>query len=126
LDFCTEAKVYFKQEEVKLPAPGGPPVQLIADPSQGLACIALAECTYCAKHVETLQRHSRQKHGSSGLMEIQYKPCLIQRIFTSIANLYFEIRDSVLPGIRPDLKAMLKASFLLAFDVPLVVLADTE
>ncbi|KAG2139941.1 hypothetical protein BD769DRAFT_1663117 [Suillus cothurnatus] len=126
LDFCTKAKVYSKQEEVKLPAPGGPPVQLIADPSQGLACITSAECTYCTKHVKTLQRHGRQKHGSSGLMEIQYKPCLIQHIFTSIANLYFEIGDSVLPGIRPDLKAMLKASFLPAFNVPLVVLADTE
>jgi hypothetical protein len=60
------------------------------------------------------------------LTEIQYKPCLIQRIFTSIANSYFEIGDSVLPGVRPDLKAVLKASFLPAFDVPLVVPADTE
>lgn len=126
LKFCSESKLYAKPAEVKLPAPGGPPVQLIAEPFEGLACTASAECMYCVKDLETMQKHARVKHGSSALRAIQHRRCLIQHIFTSVGNSYFEISNSAPPGTTPDLKATLKASFLPAFDVPLVVPADTE
>jgi Orsellinic acid/F9775 biosynthesis cluster protein D len=126
LNFCSESNLYEKAEDVKLPASGGPPVQLIAEPSEGLACTASAECTYCVKNVEVMQRHGRTKHGASGLREIRYRPCLVQRIFTAVGNSYFEIGANVVSCVRPDLKATLKASFLPTFDVPLVVPADTE
>ncbi|KAG1837985.1 hypothetical protein DFJ58DRAFT_734081 [Suillus subalutaceus] len=126
LKLCSELKLHVKQEDVKPPVPEGPPIQLIVDPVEGLACTASAESTYCTRDAETMRKHSRENHGTSGLTEIQHWPCLIQRLFTSIGKSYFEIGNSVLLGIKPDLKDALKAVFLPAFDVPLVVPADTE
>lgn len=124
--FCSDCNLYMKPEHVKLPAPGGPPVQLISKPSQGLACTASVECTYCVRDPETMQSHGRKTHARSILGEVQYRPCLVQRIFTGIRNSYFEIGQNVVPGVQPDLKATLQAKFLPSHDVPLVVAPDTE
>ncbi|KAG2335456.1 hypothetical protein BDR05DRAFT_954064, partial [Suillus weaverae] len=126
LNFCSESNLYVKQEQVKLPAPGGPPVQLIAKPSEGLACRASADCTYCVKDLQTMQRHCREKHGTDRLTEIKYRPCLVQRIFTGVCNSYFEIDGNLALGVVSDLRAALDTTFLPALDVPLVVPADTE
>ncbi|KAG1835871.1 hypothetical protein F4604DRAFT_1944010 [Suillus subluteus] len=126
LTFCSESDLYAKPEQVKLPAAGGPPVQLIADPSEGLACTASADCEYCVKSLETMQRHGREKHGANVLMEVRHRPCLVQRIFSGTRNSYFEIKREITPGVVSDLRATLKAAFLPALDVPLVIPADTE
>ncbi|KAG1788380.1 uncharacterized protein HD556DRAFT_1312140, partial [Suillus plorans] len=126
LDFCSESHIYDKPEHVKLPTPGGPPVQLIAGPSDGFACTASADCAYVVKDISTMQRHSREAHRNIGLIEIKYRSCQVQRIFTGVRNSYFEVSHNVAAGTRPDVKAILQATFLPAIDVALVVPADTE
>ncbi|KAG2121482.1 hypothetical protein DEU56DRAFT_927410 [Suillus clintonianus] len=126
LDFCSKSKVYTKPQHVKLPAAGGPPVQLLGDPSDGLACKASSECEYCVRDLQTMQRHRREKHGSTALGEVCHRPCKVQRLFTGVGGSFFEIGQKILPGARPNLKETLKATFLPAIDVPLVVPADTE
>ncbi|KAG2360975.1 hypothetical protein BDR07DRAFT_1377592 [Suillus spraguei] len=121
-----ELNIYEKPENVKLPTGGGPPVQLIVDPSDGFACSASTDCAYAVKDLATMQRHSRGKHGSTGVMEVLYRPCQVQRIFTAVGNSYFEIGENVIPGIRPDVKATLQSIFIPAVDRSLVVPANTE
>jgi Orsellinic acid/F9775 biosynthesis cluster protein D len=118
--------VHAKPEQVKLPVPGGPPVQFLADPVKGVACTASPECTYCVKDEETMQKHGRKKHAASVLGEVQYRPCLIQRLFTGVGNAYFEIGQNAVSAIKPDLKAALQTKFLAARDVPLVIPPNTE
>ncbi|KAG2355377.1 hypothetical protein BDR07DRAFT_1493296 [Suillus spraguei] len=126
LHFCSKSNVHAKPEQVKLPVPGGPPVQFLADPVKGVACTASPECTYCVKDEETMQKHGRKKHAASVLGEVQYRPCLIQRLFTGVGNAYFEIGQNAVSAIKPDLKAALQTKFLAARDVPLVIPPNTE
>ncbi|KAG1846662.1 hypothetical protein C8R48DRAFT_677762 [Suillus tomentosus] len=104
-----QSNVYEKPEHVKIPTAGGPPVQMIASPVKG-----------------TIQRHSRENHSVTCLNEIQYRSCWVQHIFTAIGNSYFEVGQDVAPSARPDLKSTLKATFLPAVELSLVVPANTE
>lgn len=126
LDFCKEFSIYEKPEHVKIPTAGGPPVQLIADPSDGFVCTASVDCSYAVKDMQTMQRHGREKHGTTRLMDIQYRQCQVQRIFTGVGNSYFEIGQNVMPGARPDVKTIIETTFLPSLDVALVLPANTE
>ncbi|KAG2121470.1 hypothetical protein DEU56DRAFT_918156 [Suillus clintonianus] len=126
LEFCSESDVYEKPEHVKLPTAGGPPVQLISDPSDGLACTASLDCTYAVKDLQTMQRHGREKHSTRRLEKIYHRPCQVQQIFTGVGNSYFEIRQNIVPGSRPDVKMIIQTQFLPTLDIALVVPADTE
>ncbi|KAG1830498.1 hypothetical protein DFJ58DRAFT_848448 [Suillus subalutaceus] len=126
LDFCSEYTIYEKRENVKLPTAGGPPVQLVADPSDGFTCTASPDCFYSVKDLSSMQRHGREKHGTTRLVEIRYRPCQVQRIFTAVRNSYFEIGQNVIPGARPDIRTTLQATFLPTLDIALVVPAETE
>ncbi|KAG0696939.1 hypothetical protein DFH29DRAFT_1004189 [Suillus ampliporus] len=126
LAFCSEANIYEKPECVKLPSPGGPPVQLISPPTAGHACIMTTDCTYSVKDLPTMQRHCRDKHRTGPLVDVKYRACLVQRIFTGVGNSYFEISNDLLSGARPRLKDRLKEMFLPGLEAALVVPADTE
>ncbi|KAG1785486.1 uncharacterized protein HD556DRAFT_1314257 [Suillus plorans] len=126
LDYCSRSNVHEKPEHVKLPTAGGPPVQMIASPVEGFSCTASADCVYAVKDLGTIQRHSREKHSVTGLQEIQYRSCLVQHIFTAVGNSYFEVGQNVIPSARPNLKSTLKATFLPAVELSLVVPANTE
>jgi hypothetical protein len=126
LEFCSESTIYENPKDVKLPTAGGPPVQLIADPTDGFACTASSDCSYAVKDIATMQRHGREKHITNRLMDIGYRPCQVQRIFTAVGNSYFEIDQNVVPGTRPEIKSTLQAMFLPTLDVALVVPANTE
>ncbi|KAG1813026.1 hypothetical protein EV424DRAFT_1541900 [Suillus variegatus] len=126
LEYCLQSNVYEKPEHVKIPTAGGPPVQMIASPVEGFSCTASADCVYAVKDLGTIQRHSRSKHGVTGLKGIQYQSCLVQHIFTAIGNSYFEVGQNIAPSARPDIKSTLKATFLPAVELSLVVPANTE
>ncbi|KAG2134202.1 uncharacterized protein EDB93DRAFT_1254626 [Suillus bovinus] len=126
LDYCLEANVYEKPEHVKLPTAGGPPVQQIADPIDGFACTASSDCAYAVKDLFTMQRHGRETHGATGLMEIHHRSCQVQRIFSSVGNSYFEIGNNFVPSARPDVRSALQATFIPAVEHSLVVPANTE
>ncbi|KAG1823149.1 hypothetical protein EV424DRAFT_1346481 [Suillus variegatus] len=51
---------------------------------------------------------------------------IVQYIFTTIGNLYFEVGQNVVPSARPNLKSTLKATFLSAVELSLVVPANTK
>jgi hypothetical protein len=59
-------------------------------------------------------------------MDIQYLQCQVQRIFTGVGNSYFATGQNVMPGARPDVKAIIQATYLPTLDVALVVPANTE
>ncbi|KAG0692522.1 hypothetical protein DFH29DRAFT_882371 [Suillus ampliporus] len=126
LDFCSQANIYEKPEFVKPPTPRGPPVQFILPPTSGFVCRSSSNCIYSVKDLPTMQRHCREKHNAKPLVEIEYQSCLVQRLFTAVGNSYFEVRDDLMPGSRPDLRTSLKGAFLPALDASLVVPADTE
>jgi hypothetical protein len=126
LDFCKESSIYEKPEHIKLPTAGGPPVQLIADPSEGFVCTASIDCSYAVKDLETMQRHGREKHSTTQLMDIQYLQCQVQHIFMGVGNSYFATGQNVMPGARPDVKAIIQATYLPTLDVALVIPANTE
>ncbi|KAG2092333.1 uncharacterized protein F5147DRAFT_657735, partial [Suillus discolor] len=125
-EYCSQSNVHEKPEHVKLPKAGGPPVQMIASPVEGFSCTASADCVYAVKDLGTIQRHARERHGATGLKEIQHRSCQVQHIFTAVGNSYFEVGQNVLPSARPDVKSTLKATFLPAVDLSLVVPANTE
>jgi hypothetical protein len=126
LEFYTATSIFKKPENVKIPTAGGPPVQLIADPSDGFACTASTDCTYLVKDLQTMQQHGREKHDTTCLMTIQYRPCQVQCIFTAVGNSHFEIGQNVMPGASPDIKSTLQTMFIPTLDVTLVVPANTE
>lgn len=126
LEYCLQSNVYKKPEHVKIPTAGGPPVQMIASPIEGFSCTASADCMYAVKDLGTIQHHSRSKHGVTGLKEIQYWSCLVQHIFTAIGNSYFEVGQNIVPSARPNIKSTLKATFLPAVELSLVIPANTK
>ena len=110
LEACVRFSIYTVPEEVKLPAPRGPPVQLIPPPVDGFACMLHSDCHYAVKDLHTLQRHCRQIHGRSApLPEGSYRPCQVQQLFTGIGHAYFEIdADLQSSAVQPDLRTSLK------------------
>ncbi|KAG2360982.1 hypothetical protein BDR07DRAFT_1377600 [Suillus spraguei] len=121
LDFCSESNVYEEPENVELPSAGGPPVQLIQEPTDGFACTASDCCSYAVDDLATIQRHARKKHGDSRMVDVQYKHCVVQQMFSTLRRSYFEVTQDIIPGARPDVKAALQAKFLHAINTSLVV-----
>lgn len=123
---CNDLDIYARPEQVLLPSPGGPPVQFIAPPVHGFACILDSDCHYAVKDFHTMQRHSREKHGVLLHKEGNYRPCQVQRLFTAIGNAYFEI-DSDRHGniAKPDLRASLK-QMIISLQSPVIAPPNTE
>ncbi|KAG1830491.1 hypothetical protein DFJ58DRAFT_736947 [Suillus subalutaceus] len=126
MDFCREEKIYEKVEDVKLPTAGGLPIQLVEDPSDGLACTESADCTHAVRDLATMHRHGREKHNTTSFVDIQYRSCQVQQIFTVLHNSYFEVCQDVIRGVRPDIRATLEATFLPQNDVALIGPTETE
>jgi len=126
LDFCASSGVYEKPEEVKLPRPGGPPVQLIAPPVPGIVCTMSSECNYCVLDQPTMLRHLREKHAVTPLTVTRYHSGHVQQLFTAVGKSYFEVNPDLalktVPNVRDSLEAMLSTMS----QSPLVASPDTD
>jgi hypothetical protein len=78
------------------------------------------------KDLQTMQRHCREKHGPNELKNIWYQGCLVQYLFTGVRKSYFEVDLKVGVSCISDLKSTLKTEFLPAFNILLVIPADTQ
>ncbi|KAG2336601.1 hypothetical protein BDR05DRAFT_953250 [Suillus weaverae] len=129
LNFCSENNIYENPQDVLLPTPGGPPVQLIMVSVAGYACNMTADCTYCVKDRDTMMRHCSQKHhGVHPLSNKIYRECQVQRMFSGVGKKFFEIGQlgGLAPGTAPNLRDVLELSFLPALEPVVVVSVDTE
>jgi hypothetical protein len=126
LQFCTDNNVYEKPEQVKLPTPKGPAVQLIAATVTGYACNMSTSCNYAVKDLSTMQRHCRETHKSSPLLEARFHTCQVQQLFTGVGNAYFEVDQSLGTIHMPDLRDVLESSFLPTLQSAIVPPANTE
>jgi hypothetical protein len=126
LKFCRESNIYERPGDVKLPSARGPPVQLIADPTEGFACAGFAKCTHACKDLASMHRHGLETHNTTSVDDIQYRSCQVQQIFTGFLDSCFEVGEDVSEGVSPDVTATIQATFLPAIDHALVTRADAE
>ncbi|KAG1837461.1 hypothetical protein DFJ58DRAFT_734353 [Suillus subalutaceus] len=83
--YCIDKKIYGRQEEVKLPAPGGPVIQMIGPPRPGIACTMSTDCPYAVRNLDTMKRHARQIHGRTPA-EARYTQVSVQNLFDSVGR----------------------------------------
>ncbi|KAG1818579.1 uncharacterized protein BJ212DRAFT_1298659 [Suillus subaureus] len=106
--YCIDNNIYGRQEEVKLPAPGGPVIQMICLPHVGIACTMLTDYLYAVCNLDTMKRHARQVHGHA---PTEARTLLMQNFHSSLDVPV--IPETLTPEEqRPLLKVMLWDTFM--------------
>lgn len=117
--FAVENSIYLRQEEVKIPAHGGPPVQLMTPPSKGFVCTHSTDCHYAASTIPTMLNHARlvhkvNKHAAT------YEEAHIQQLFESVGRVYFVVTQPLPSDQAISIREALTQSFLPSIDAPAV------
>ena len=109
---CKDRLVCKKPQDVILPKAGGSPVQGIAAPVEGLACCADSACEYSVCDLQTMIRHSKEKHARRITGENSYRPCMVQCIFRGVGKVYFEVDPTAVFECNLDVRRYLRTTFL--------------
>jgi hypothetical protein len=116
--YVEENNVYRRQEQVIIPASGGPPVQLIAPPRQALLCLSSPDCVYAVCDRATMQRHAKTVHFQSS-KDFRCKEIQVQQLFDSVGRTYFAV-DTSTSHQSNGLTKILNDTFAPSLYVPLV------
>ncbi|KAG1844369.1 hypothetical protein F4604DRAFT_1937570 [Suillus subluteus] len=118
-EFVLKNKIYLRQEDVKIPAHQGPPVQLIAPPRKGMVCMQSADCHYAASSIPTMINHGRQAHRVSKDV-MTYEEAFIQQLFESVGRVYFVVIQPPPSEKAIDIRNVIANSFPASIDIPAV------
>ncbi|KAG2737243.1 hypothetical protein P692DRAFT_20823862, partial [Suillus brevipes Sb2] len=113
--YCVDKNIYRRQEEVRLPAPGGPVIQMISPPRVGIACTLLTDCQYSVCNLDTMKRHAKLVHGRAA-GDARYRQVSVQNLFDSVGRSYFAV-EPVVSDPTDNLKALLMQNFHPSLDV---------
>jgi Orsellinic acid/F9775 biosynthesis cluster protein D len=116
--YCIDTNIYGRQEEVKLPAPGSPVIQMISPPRVGIACTMAADCHYAVRDLQAMKKHARVMHGCTPA-QARYQQASVQNIFDSVGRSYFTVK-SITPEPVDDLRTLLMKNFHPSLDVPAI------
>ncbi|KAG1791925.1 uncharacterized protein HD556DRAFT_1444992 [Suillus plorans] len=118
-EFVLKNKIYLRQEDIKIPAHQGPPVQLIAPPRKGSVCMESADCHYAASSIPTMVNHGRLVHRVFK-DTMSYKEAFIQQLFGSVGRVYFVVVQPSPSGQAINIRDVLANSFPCSLDIPAV------
>jgi hypothetical protein len=116
--YVKENNVYRRQEQVTIPASGGPPVQLISPPRKALLCLSSPDCVYAVCDKATMQKHAKNVHSQSS-KDLRCKEIQVQQLFDSVGRTYFAV-DTSTSHQSKGLTKVLNDAFAPSLYVPLV------
>lgn len=118
-NYVEENKIFRRQEQVIIPASGGPPVQLIAPPRNALLCQSSQDCVYAVCDKATMQKHAKNVHPQISKDNLLCKEIQVQQLFDSVGRTYFMV-DPNTSHQNKDLEKVLNDTFSPSLYVPLV------
>lgn len=125
-ELCKSRGVHTRAQDVPVPRAGGPPVQGIAPPVEGLSCTADPACEYSVQDLQTMLRHCRENHGQGLLNNSKFRKSMVQSMFPSVGHVYFEVDPAATLESNLDVRRYLRGTFLPAHASDPVVPQDSD
>ena len=125
---CKQYGIHFKREDIRLPAPLGPPVERIPI-HDGLACNAdPASCTYCCKSIRTMEKHIRLIHPirQSSLGQSYRENIKVQTLFSNFGQRFFQVLPALANIPSTNVITRILRDYLPSLPPPAVTSPNTD